>query len=384
MARILFVNKASLAYPGGAETRIRAVASRMAAAGHAVFLICAKTSPGEPREENLEGVHVRRVSVLPEVLLRRFPPPSYLPQALFYLLAFPIIWRSVREWRIDAIRDDMSPFPGLSLLAPLLGPKAIVVVHNLFGGLSGWRRFYSLPFAMAGALGELALLRGWLRYRFVVTAAPWVATYVQSHGPHAPRVASIPNGVDVAAIPQRTGRGRIERIVTFGRFSAHKELSEIVAAAAVLRDRGLAFHLTLIGGGPTERAVRERIAVLSLGDRVTVIPTLPRPELLRALVDQDLFVLASSSEGMPMALLEAMAVGLPVVVANRPYLAGLVSDEEARIYDPSAPSTLADAIEADLKDPGSAEARATRARTLAQAFTWEHVWEEELRLLQAT
>src|SRR5262252_8282946 len=121
MARILFVNKASMIYPGGAETRIRAVATACARAGHQVYLICAKTRPGEPAEETLEDVTVRRISVMPEPLLSRFPVPHYLPQALFYLFSWPYILFYVQKWRISWIRDSMSPFPGLGVLAPWLG-----------------------------------------------------------------------------------------------------------------------------------------------------------------------------------------------------------------------------------------------------------------------
>ena len=359
----------------------RAIATRMARMGHQVFMVCAKTSPGEPSEETIEGVHVRRVTVMPEALLRRFPPPSYFPQALFYLLAPPIVWSCTRRWRIDAIRDDMSPFPGLSLLAPFLGPRALVVVHNLFGGVAGWRRFYSLPFALAGALGERLLLRGLLRYRAVATAAPWLAAYVRQRGSLSARVEPIPNGIDLEAIPRRTPRGRVERIVSFGRFSAHKGLVELIAAAAELRDRQLPFHLTLIGGGPLEPLVRARIAASSLEPHVSLAPTLPRAELLRALTGHDLFVLSSASEGLPMSLLEAMAAGLPAIVADRPYVQGLVTSVEARLFDLDRPGALADAIATDLRDPAGAEARAARARTRVEDFSWDRAAEGELRLL---
>ena len=112
MASILFVNKASIDYLGGAETRIRELATRWAAAGHKVYAICAKTSVDQPLSAVENGVTVRRVRVMPDRLLRRFCPPHYLPQALFYIVGPPLILYYYRWWRIDVIRDSMSPFPG--------------------------------------------------------------------------------------------------------------------------------------------------------------------------------------------------------------------------------------------------------------------------------
>ena len=290
----------------------------------------------------------------------------------------------MRRWRIDAIRDDMSPFPGLSVLAPFLGKKAIVVVHNLFGGLAGWRRFYSLPFAIAGAVGEFLLLHGLLRYRAVATAAPWLAAYVRDHGGLRIEVALGPQrhrpGVDPATPAERPDRAD-RHLRPLQRAQGAPRL---VAAAATLRERGHAFHLTLIGGGPLEGDVR-RTDCLGSGsaDHVTVSPTLPRAELLRQVVEHDLFVLASSSEGLPLALLEAMAAGLPAVVADRPYVQGLVTGAEARLFDPDEPEALADAIAADLMDPAGAEARAVRARALVETYSWDRAAAAELRLLES-
>ncbi|WP_242392783.1 glycosyltransferase family 4 protein [Anaeromyxobacter oryzisoli] len=381
MLRILFVNKASLAYPGGAETRIRAVAPRLARMGHEVFMVCAKTSPGEAREERIDGVLLRRVSVMPDWLLRRFPVPSYLPQALFFVFAPPVVLQCVRRWRIDVVRDDMSPFPGLSVLAPVLGRRAIVVVHNLFGGLGGWRRFYPAPFALAGALGEWLLVRGLLRYRAIATAAPWVAEYLRERGARAARVEAIPNGIDLPSFSRRPPRGKIERIVSFGRFSVHKRLQDVVSACAELRDRGVAFELTFIGAGPQETALRSAISAAKLGDHARILPALPRSELLRALPEYDLFVLASSSEGLPLALLEAAASQLGLVVAARPWATTLLDRSVARLYDPDDPDDLAQALSEAIRDPVATEARAERARRWVEGFDWDRTAAAELALM---
>jgi glycosyltransferase involved in cell wall biosynthesis len=218
----------------------------------------------------------------------------------------------------------------------------------------------------------------------VATAAPWLASYVREHGTLSARVESIPNGIDIEGIAQRSPRGRIERIVSFGRFSAHKGIPEIVEAAVELRARGARFHLTLIGGGPFERQVREAVARHDLASSVTIEPTVPREELLSRMKDFDLFVLASHSEGLPIALLEAMAARLPAVVAARPYATSLVGESDVRFFDPDRPEALADALAADLGDPESAESRAARARRTVEAFSWDRAAERELDLLLGT
>src|SRR5215831_7614437 len=351
MASILLVNKASLKYPGGAETRLRAVATRWAKSGHRVYLLCAKTAPAEPREEVFEGVTIRTIRVLPDFILPRFPVPHYLPQALFYLFSPFFVIFYCRRWRINAIRDSMSPFPGLGLIAPLFGPKSIVVLHVLFGGYLGWRRFYPPVYAFVGALGESLLLRGALRYRAVITDAPWVAQYIRERGKLGVSIKAIENGVDVSRFKQRRALNRIHRIVNAARFVEHKGQLDLIDACGQLKARGIDFQLDLYGNGRLRSALEARVASYQLEGIVRILPPMSQREVQERLSSYDLYVMVSQIEGLPVILLEAMAARLPVVVAARPYATTLFEKTLVRFYEPSQPGALAEAISWAIENP---------------------------------
>jgi glycosyltransferase involved in cell wall biosynthesis len=383
MASILFVNKASIDYLGGAETRIRELATRWAAAGHKVYAICAKTSVDQPLSAVENGVTVRRVRVMPDRLLRRFCPPHYLPQALFYIVGPPLILYYYRRWRIDVIRDSMSPFPGLSLLAPILGCRAIVVLHILFGDYYQWRHFYSVPYAFMGMIAERLLLKGWLSYKAIVTDSPWLASYIRERAERCGKVQAIENGVNFAAIAKRAPRGAIRRLVNAARLVEHKGQTELVEAGRKLRDQGVPFELDIYGNGELEPVLRKIIRANGLESYIRLFPALSHDALLRRLCEYDLYVMSSRSEGLPVILLEAMAAQLPVVVAARPYATTLFDPTTIQTYEPGDPHDLAKIIAQAIKNPEETEKQAGRAHEWVQKLSWDRTAEEELRLLEA-
>ena len=92
-----------------------------------------------------------------------------------------------------------------------------------------------------------------------------------------------------------------------------------VKASEILRDNGGQFQFTIIGNGEQDGMMREHIARAGLEDMVTMPGFKPQEEIRQALSEADIFLLPSKTaadgdmEGIPVALMEAMAVGLPVV-----------------------------------------------------------------------
>lgn len=382
MASILFVNKASFHYPGGAETRIREVAIRLAGAGHHVGIICGRTQPSDPPIAIADGVTIRTVPVLPAFLLRYFPPPHYLPQALFYFLAWPYILYYLRKWRVDIIRDDMSPFPGLSWLGFVLKRTRNLTVHILFGSYREWHKFYPAPYALAGAVSEFFLLRGWLGYHCIVTDAPWLASYIRRRGASSIRVQYVPNAVDVDSFVARLPRGIITRLVNISRYTQHKQQRDLLEACRLLRKNGRTLTVDMYGGGPLETDLRRQAASANITDCVHIHPALPYRQLTEQLCTFDLFVLTSRSEGFPVILLEAMAASVPCIVARMPYLDGFLKSGIAALYDPEDPEGLANAIAWAQDHPKETESMATLARAWVEQFTWDRTTKEELILLE--
>lgn len=195
-------------------------------------------------------------------------------------------------------------------------------------------------------------------------------------------------GVDTGAFAYRDPpvlAGRTT-IMALGRLSPEKGFAVLVQAMALLRERGVEAELRIVGDGPTRSELERQIAALNLGDRVTLTGELPPAEVSRELAASDLFAMASFSEGLPISIMEAMAVGVPVVstwIAGIPELAR--QGETALTVPPADAGALADAIARLAGDEALRIrlARAGRALVERQHDLWR-CGEAVARLLEKT
>ena len=186
------------------------------------------------------------------------------------------------------------------------------------------------------------------------------------------KIAVLPNGVDSRRVTDESGRasrplrdaGESGPVVgTLGRLSTKKGQIDLIDAAAVVVSRVPEARFVLVGDGPLRPELEQRVTALGLDKRVRFLGSVT--EGARLLGQMDLFVLPSHMEGMPNALIEAMAAGRPTVATDAGGNAEVVADgETGLIVPPRNPARLADAILTLLKDPERAEAmgRAGRGR----------------------
>ncbi len=211
----------------------------------------------------------------------------------------------------------------------------------------------------AGATGDLAW-QGWgnfgrrigarcKRADAFVAISRAIARELVAAGYDASRIHSLPNGVPVPNDPwQRRPEWRAApRAVYVGRLAPEKGLSTLLRAwPAVLKIHSRA-RLTLLGEGPERERLEAEVRSLGLSlgtDQAVELPGAVS-DVTCALRNADLFVLPSREEGMSIALLEAMALGIPLVASSIPGNRRLVSDfKHGRLAPPDNPSLLATAI----------------------------------------
>ena len=167
-----------------------------------------------------------------------------------------------------------------------------------------------------------------------------------------------------AAIPG--DRLRILCIAAFREVKGHRHL---IDACARLRDRGVAFDCRLVGYGHLQRALECQIRDLGLEDLVRIAGPMPRPEVARLLGESDVVALTSvqvrsgSREGIPVALMEAMACGLPVVASRLSGIPELVEDGVTGcLVPPGDPDAIATAMERLAANPALREQLGRDAR----------------------
>jgi glycosyltransferase involved in cell wall biosynthesis len=166
-------------------------------------------------------------------------------------------------------------------------------------------------------------------------------------------------GVAAPSAPSEPPAERIPRILCSARMCIWKGHRYLLAALAILRDAHVPFTCDLAGDGEIAADVANLIARHALGDRVKMLGNVPHAKLVGDLESgaYDLSVLASTErdgehEGIPVALMEAMAAKLPVVATRTGSIAELV-DEGSGILVPQAdPAALAAAIASLAGDRG--------------------------------
>ncbi len=139
-------------------------------------------------------------------------------------------------------------------------------------------------------------------------------------------VTLIPNGVDMSSFRQNTRpvRNLPLRLLCVARLIERKGQRQLIEAVHMLSQAGVDVRLDLIGTGDAQPAYQEQVKQLGLEDKVRFLGYVPRQWIPDHYVSADVFVLASYSEGMSVATLEAMAAGLPLVVTHTGGTADLV------------------------------------------------------------
>ncbi len=202
------------------------------------------------------------------------------------------------------------------------------------------------------------------------------------------RLVVIPNGIDLerfaapkpSSLPLPSGK-RI--IVQVANAMPDKDFPTLLAAVAALAGRRSDFHLLLVGRGTDGPEMTQAVTEAGLKDLATLAG--PRDDVAGILARAAVFVLSSARETFGLAVLEAMAAGVPVVATNLPALAELICQgRDGLLVGPGDPAALAGALELLLDDEPLANRLRQAARRRAAEFSSARMagrFERLLRLL---
>lgn len=243
--------------------------------------------------------------------------------------------------------------------APLPGIAARLIVRTLPNG--------SLPKVVTTEHNTMRSYRFPIRIANRVTARFDDATITVSdealrslRGAARRRATSLQHGIDVRSVTAEAAQ-RDDRRAEFGigpdevlvgtvaNFRIQKDYPNLLAAVAELRSRGVSLRLVAVGQGPLEAAIRAQVVEHDLHDIVTL--TGYRADATAVMAAFDVFVLASRWEGLPVALMEALALGLPLVATAVGGVAETVRDGvDGILVEPENPTALADALQRVIGD----------------------------------
>jgi glycosyltransferase involved in cell wall biosynthesis len=326
-----------------------------------------------------------------------------------------VLWTLLREapaWPVE---------PGLDLVSGFApGRRPVTAVGRLARRLRGAEGLYVLDHQNAVVLGALAAtlarvrrrlvavhttgltggrpsLGPWFRralgaYHAVLALSPEHARYLTTReGVRPERVRIVPNGIEPSRFRGGPGREEARRALglphdaevvgTVAVFRAEKNLGLLLEAAARLRARRSRLRVLLVGDGPEREALQARARGGDLAGAVCFAGR--RDDVHRLLPALDVFVLPSRPEveTQPLAVLEAMAAGVPVVTTPVGDLPSLLEQGAAGVLAAAEPQALADTIAALLDDAPRGRRLAARGRLVAEAHNLDVSASSLLRVL---
>ena len=329
-------------YPpvGGGGGRVAAsVAEGLASRGHDVRVVSAGLKH-LPRDTTINGVQILR----PESFRRREDTCSVPEMALYLATAFLPALRLCREWKPDVIHAHFVVPTGALALA----------LH--------W--FTGIPYVLTAHLGDvpggvpeqtdsLFRLLGpfirpvWKRAAAVTAVSGFVAGLAKKNCDTTATV--ILNGVPMLPRPANLQVGNPPRIVMLGRLSVQKNPLLAICALALLRD--IPWHLEIIGEGPLGTELRDLVEKNSLSEHVTFSGWLDADTVSKRLAASDILLMTSTSEGLPMAAIEALRHGLAIVGSRIDGLSDVIDDGSNGIFCDLSPESFANSLRSLLASP---------------------------------
>lgn len=314
---------------GGAEKVLSYLAPALAAGGDELTVLTSRLDPASPGREE---VATPRGSL---AVVRLETTPWRFVGTWLYM-------RNLRRW-LEANRPDVA--------------YVSMLKHDAFVAVGVGRR-RGFPVVLrpegAGATGDLAwqqwgrmgraIGRRCRRADAVVAISRAIREELLDAGFDRAKIVEISNGVPVpqAMWNRREGWREAPRAVFVGRLAPEKGLGTLVRAWPIVRRDFPRARLALIGEGPERPALEGLIAELGLRDAVGLPGA--AADVGPALTASDLFVLPSEEEGMSIALLEAMALGMPVVASDIAGNRRLVADHKHGRLAPGDPAGVARVI----------------------------------------
>jgi glycosyltransferase involved in cell wall biosynthesis len=237
---------------------------------------------------------------------------SFREALLFAFGCFRLLW-----FRFDVVDADQFPnFHILTLrLVTWVKRKPLTVTWHEVWGRQYWRKYL-------GSLGEVAWLVEWLTMRLpdrIIAASEQTAERLREILGDRASIYVVPNGIDLDGIRNSYPDATKVDLVATGRLLPHKNMDVLLDCVALLRGSGLPVTCRIIGDGPLRESLHEQARILGIEDAVDFRHEVWEQKDVYGLTKAArVAVFPTVREGFGIAVLEAIACGLPVVTTSAP------------------------------------------------------------------
>jgi glycosyltransferase involved in cell wall biosynthesis len=374
------------------------LAQALAAQGVTMDIV-APHAPGLAFQESLAGIRVHRFRYAPDRwerlaysgTMHEAVAAGFANKLLFVLFSLSMLWTGlgvVRKTRADLIHAHWWLPDGFlgALVSGLTGRPLVITTHGT-------------DVLMLSRAGWIAPLARWVfgRARVTTCGSEYLLTQLTDRGllkPTRGRVIPMPvnrlfetfaDAAGPAARPRARRQGEPFTVLTVARLTAQKDIGTLIEAVALLRERGRAARLIIVGDGPERGVLEGRVASLALGNDVEFRGEMAQRDLPDIYANCDAFVLPSVHEGLGLVLAEALLCGVPVVATSGGGATDIVADGETGLLAPEGDAlALANALERLCEDPALAARLAASGRARArQRFTSDAIAAEFLEVYRS-
>lgn len=354
--RVLVLNQRGPLHPeaGGAEVHVAEISKRLAPMGFEITqLACG--FPGARSVEELDGMTVRRLGNL----------GVYYPRAVL-----TTAWETFRG-RFDVVVEHLNKVPFCARAYSSV--PVIAVNHHLFGKAA----FLQVTWPVAATVVAIEKLIPLLYRRM-----PFLAVSESSkqdlieRGVPAERIDLLYNGITFPQIEIPPVTQRPYRVAYLGRLEPYKRIHLLLAALARLAQRFPQLEIVLVGRGSERDALERRAAELGIAGRTRFAGFVSDGERDALLAQARVCVCPSVKEGWGITVIEANALGVPVVATDAPGLRDAVRHDETGLLVAEAAAEvftehLAAAVERLLTDDALLTHLSSRALTWSRRFDWD-------------
>ncbi len=336
--RVSIFTDSFLPFTSGVTFSVLNQATELARRGHEISIFCPKSRKRIDKSELPNGVQVFGVPLgipVPRVPQLRLTLPSFVSSLVRLRKINPDIVHLNTEWGCG--------WEGL--FASRVLRKPVVGTFHTFFADPGYLKSFGLP--TSNWLQKLMWRYSVTFYNScgaVTSPSNAVKQSLMQHGIRNEPIV-IPNGIPVSspidwkAVKRERSKHNIfgPSFVYVGRLSPEKSIDVVLKAFQIVQNRRRRSRLIIIGDGPSLPSLKDLANNLSLGSSVDFLGHVDHERLIadRLPLLGDTFVTASKSENQPMSILEAMALGLPVVGARAKGLPELISHEHnGMLFEP--------------------------------------------------
>jgi glycosyltransferase involved in cell wall biosynthesis len=332
--------------------------------------VLAPGTPGAPTKESIAGVQIERV---------RYWIDRYQGLATGTAGIAPTLRH--KPWLAAQVPTLVT---ALTMAARRLAREVdLIHAHWVYpSGLAGMlaARSAGIPLVVTSHGGDLNLARrvpplhwlaSWVSRRadMCIGVSHAVVEAFRNIGVPSTRVRYVPLGVELGHFrpDADTPSSRPMRIIYVGRLIPLKSVETLILALEELQLRNCAVECWIVGSGPRQNSLQQLSASLGI-QRITFLGEQPHYKIPSLIGSADVLVLPSLTEGRGVVIMEAMAVGVTVVVSNIPGARELVQHgKTGLLFEVGKPDSLADQLETLARDPTTRKLYGKRGRSHLEA-----------------